>query len=450
MQNIQGKINRKSLNKLYKKRIIITIATIIVITIIIFAAITPNFGKKDYDLDNPKEKQANWTCLFYFAGDNNLADFNEMLTNLEFLQRVGSTDNVNMICLLDRNGPDDTKVFFIEKGNLEEIPLSTINTSWGSEVNMGDPAVLSTMAIWTFTTYPADNQMILLSNHGGGWRGICWDDTSDGDNLDLEDLKSALSDYYNHFGRRLDLLATEACLVGIAEFVYPLRDYIDFFIGSEAFSFGAENTTEGGFLVGNWQYDLMWRDLVEKPTMTPKEFGEVIIYHFKAYGPWRAPPEIPKQEASDTLSLIDASQINKVAKAVDDLAKSLKSVFPIRRERVTGALQVTEQFSGQFDFLGISYYSNIDLWDFADKVSNIIVFDDVRNSAAAVKTAVESAVLLERHGSDPTQGEHPGAHGLAIYMPQRTSEYNYNYDTIDFSKNTQWDEFIKAYWLIPA
>jgi hypothetical protein len=447
MQSIKIPIRLRNLSS---KNYLIVIISIFLIIIIIAASISPNFGQSGEKSNKNSSDIAKWTCLFYFAGDNNLADFNEMLTNLEFLMRVGSTDDVHMICLLDRNGPEDTRVVYIKRGELEDIPLSEVNASWGAEVNMGDPEVLANMAKWTFTEYPSEEQIILLSNHGGGWRGICWDDTSDGDKLDLEDLKWALAEYNDYFGRKLDILATEACLVGMVEFVYPLREYIDFFIGSEAFSFGAENTTEGGFVVGNWQYDLMWGELVNNPDMTPKEFCETIIYYFQPYGPWRAPPMIPKQEASDTLSLIDTSQIRDVVTAVDDFAKALKSVFPVRRERVMGALQVTEQFSGQFDFLGISYFSNIDLWDFADKVSKIIVLDDVQKTAAAVKTAVDSAVLAERHGEDPTQGEHPGAHGLAIYMPQRESEYNDNYDLIDFAKETEWDEFIKAYWFMPA
>ena len=48
-----------------------------------------------------------WTCLFYFDGDNNLADYNEMLTDLEYLEKVGSTPEVNLLCLLDSNEADD-------------------------------------------------------------------------------------------------------------------------------------------------------------------------------------------------------------------------------------------------------------------------------------------------------------------------------------------------------
>jgi hypothetical protein len=439
----------KVLGTLFNNKFRATIIIIIIIFFIIFASFSQTITQKNPNQTNDQQNIASWTCLFYFAGDNNLADFNEMLTNLEFLQRVGSTEEVNMICLLDRNGQDDSKVLYIRKGAMDEIPLTEINSSWTNEVNMGDSETLTNMAKWTFTNYPAEHFIILLSNHGGGWRGICWDDSSDGDNLDLEDLKISLSEINNYLGRKIDILATEACLVGMVEFVYPIKDYMDYFIGSEAFSFGAENTTEGGFIVGNWEYELMWRELIENPDMTPKQFCEVIVNNFHPYGPWRAPPYIPKQEASDTLSAIDTSEFNNVVTSVDKFATALKSVFPIRRQRVTGALQVTEQFSGQFDFLGVAFYTNIDLWDFADKVSKIITMDDVQQTAAEVKTAIDSAVIIETHGVDPTQGEHPGAHGLAIYMPQRNSEYNENYNFIDFAKDTQWDEFIKAYWLMP-
>ncbi|WP_455391839.1 clostripain-related cysteine peptidase [[Eubacterium] cellulosolvens] len=445
------RIRGMNLKRLLKSHKLLTLLIIvIVITIVIGTNIPTNLIGKSLERDDDTRSQALWTCLFYFDGDNNLADFNEMLTNLELLQKVGSTDKVHMVCLLDRNGPDDSRVLYIKKGSMDEITLSEVNPEWTSEVNMGDPDTLTAMAEWTFDTYPADHQIILLSNHGGGWRGVCWDDSSDGDNLDLEDLKTSMAEITNHLGRKLDILATEACLVGMIEFAYAIQDYAELFIGSQAFSFGAENTTEGGFIVGNWQYDLMWSRLIEAPGMTPKEFCQVIIENFKQYGPWRAPPGIPKTESSDTLSVIDTALVGNVVAATNEFSEALKSVFPIRRQRVRDALQITEQFSGQLDFIGIASFTNIDLWDFADKISSITALNDVRNSAARVKQTVTDAVVLETHGTDPMEGDHVNAHGMSIYMPQRSTEYNEKYDTIDFAKDTQWDEFIKAYWLMPS
>ena len=309
-------LSMSSINKFKNWILSHKLVVFIVLMVLVIAAIgmnlPPNFLDQKTSSDDKSSGIHSWSCLFYFDGDNNLAEYNEMLTNLEFLQRVGSTDKVHMICLLDRDGANDSKVLYIKKGSSDEIPLSDVNPSWTDEVDMANPNTLTDMAKWTFDTYPAERHLILLSNHGGGWRGICWDDNSEGDNLDLADLKTSLSELKSYYGRKLDILATEACLVGMVEFVYPIKDCTDYFIGSQAFSFGAENTSEGGILVGNWQYDLMWGELVAHPSMTPKEFCQVIINNFKQYGPWRAPPGIPKTESSDTLSVIDTTQVEKV------------------------------------------------------------------------------------------------------------------------------------------
>ena len=160
MRNIR---ESKSVNWILSNKIKASLILIILLVAIIGLNLSVTIVGTWQDDDSPVGTQTRWTCLFYFAGDNNLADYNEMLTNLEFLQRVGSTEEVHMVCLLDRNGPDDSKVLYIKKGTSEEIPISEVDPAWTSEVNMGDPETLTAMAKWTFDTYPADHQIILLS-----------------------------------------------------------------------------------------------------------------------------------------------------------------------------------------------------------------------------------------------------------------------------------------------
>ena len=104
-------MNIQNLNKALKNFFsnkIRTIAVIIIILVPIIAfSISPNFTVDDDICDSCEHHIASWTCLFYFDGDNNLADYNQMLTNLEFLERAGSNDEDNMVCLLDRNSNDD-------------------------------------------------------------------------------------------------------------------------------------------------------------------------------------------------------------------------------------------------------------------------------------------------------------------------------------------------------
>ena len=220
------------IHRLLSRKFMVFFILVLILLAIVGINLTTGFLGSLTDKEKGGRGMARWTCLFYFDGDNNLADFSEMLTNLEFLQRVGSTDEVHLVCLLDRAAADDSKVLYIKKGTMDELPLSDVHSNWTTEVNMGDLETLTAMAKWTFTNYPAEHHLILLSNHGGGWRGVCWDDTSDGDNLDLADLETSLSDINDYFGRKLEILATEACLVGMIEFAYQIINYSLRFLSS--------------------------------------------------------------------------------------------------------------------------------------------------------------------------------------------------------------------------
>ncbi|MCK4718938.1 MAG: hypothetical protein KAT70_09735, partial [Thermoplasmata archaeon] len=395
---------------------------------------------------------ADWTCIFYFCGDNNLADYNQMLFNLECLERVGSTDNVHLICLLDRNEGNDTRLLYIEQGESMEFQLSEVNDTWGGELNLGDPQVLVDYTNWCVDEYPAHNYNLMLSNHGGGWRGICWDDASDGDNLDLQELTWATSRIAKHMGKNISVLSTEACLVGMVEFTYSLYGSVDYFLGGETYGYGGENTTEGGILVGNWQFEKTWGALSENPNMTGEELAKLMVADFQEYGPWRAPLFIPKPQSSDCMAAIRVAKIPEVVRATDALASSLqfRTRDGVGRERVTASILSSESFSGQLDFIGLGSYTNYDLYSLAEHFGTTFMTDAIQNAVSDVLAGVEEAVLVETHGDNKMEGDHPEAHGLAIYFPLRSDEYNEKYEDTAFAEDTAWDEFIRAYWRLPA
>ena len=57
-------------------------------------------------------------------------------------------------------------------------------------------------------------------------------------------------------------------------------------------------------------------------------------------------------------------------------------------------------------------------------------------------SAVEDLIIL--HRNTIADGGHPDAHGVSIYLPYRSSEYNSDYETIMFAEDTHWDEFIRS------
>ncbi len=407
--------------------------------------------------DSSEPETVGWTVLLYFDGDSNLAEYNQMLTNIEFLKKAPASDRVHLLVLLDRDLDGDSRAFTLEGSVETEVPLTDIDPGWTDEVNMGDPDTLVSFVRWGLENYPAYNYNIKLSDHGGGWRGICWDDTSGGDNLDLPRLKEALTSIKGLIGRNVDVLSTEACLVACAEFVYQIRDTVDYYIGSETYGFGGENTTEGGLIVGNWQFDKVYGALCSHPDMTPEDLSLTMLENFQNYGPWQGGWYIPKQQSSDTMSVMLPGKAYDLINATDALAKGLV-------EKLSGAMQsvnrgliedaigspeylvreYTESYSGQLDHIGLGSFTNYDLYDFALQISGKPL--GLEAQARAVMDAVEEAVLAEVHGTDVNEGEHPDSHGISIYIPQTANEYNEKYDETDLAQDTSWDEFLKAYW----
>jgi len=420
---------------------------------VVFGAMKGGWDTKEKT--GKKTQVADWTCMFYFDQDNNLAEYNQMDTNLDFLMRVGSSKDVNLLCLLDSEEAGDTKMLYIRNGTCDQLNLSEADSNWTDEVNMGDPATLVSFGKWAMTEYPALRYNIMLSDHGGGWRGVCWDDTSNGDNLEVDEIRAALQELKDfRGGKSIEVLSTEACLVAMLEFAHGIRDVADYYIASETYGYGGENTTEGGLVVGNWQFDRVWGALVQDPKMGPEQLARTMVDCFNEYGPWRAPPFIPKKEASDTIAAFNLSRVGNLTNVTSKLSdflvgRLLGPGMTASRDATSRSLFLSESFSGQLDWIGASSYTNFDLYDFCDKLETAPILNGVKAYTAEVKKAIPDVIFAEHHGTDATAGEHPNAHGISIYVPFRRSEYNEKYESIMFAKDTSWDEFIKALWFGP-
>ena len=93
----------------------------------------------------------------------------------------------------------------------------------------------------------------------------------------------------------------------------------------------------------------------------------------------------------------------------------------------------------------VEYFSSsysADIYHFAYLIKQYISNTTVQDYAQAVMDALTAAIIYEAHGS-----EHPNAHGLDVYFPKTSSDYNSAYTTsgLDFVADTYWDEFLQTY-----
>ncbi|MDI6792700.1 MAG: clostripain-related cysteine peptidase, partial [bacterium] len=407
----------------------------------LYAAIDDGTNPFIYDYsDYPLTIQhptSNWVFLVYLDGDNNLEDAG--IDDLNEMEMVGSNSQVKIVVQFDRiygfdtsNGNwTTTRRYLVNQDSDPNVINSTLLDDIG-EANMGDPATLVDFVTWGMNTFAADHYAVVLWNHGGGWRermkeilksqgkkgsdrAVAWDDTSGGDCLFMSEVKGALAQIVTNQGRQIDLVGFDACLMGMVEVAYQLRDQAQVMVASEEVE-----PWEG------WPYNTILADLAANPSMSPAELGEAIVVRYgEDYG----------NSNENTQSAVDVSNMAGLSGAITAFAQSLIG-SPYWDELHLLRGQVEEFY----------YSANVDLYHFADLVSANITNPAIQSAAEALKSEINNTVVANWHGDYS-----PGAFGLAVYFPREEYKFDpdYNCGIIDFPCDTDWNEFL-AWYLNPA
>ncbi|MEI6827997.1 MAG: clostripain-related cysteine peptidase [Desulfuromonadales bacterium] len=414
----------------------------------------------------------NWTIMVYLAGDNNLDSAG--VVDLKEMKSVGSSDKIAVLAQFDRAGNKGATTRYCLK-NGTTLAKDAVQTL--GETNMGDPKVLEEFVTWGVVNYPADHYLLVLWNHGAGWddanlyqgdvfsgstppvsrksqpvairgvtagarpiafaqaragisrtkralfsttvatavkqRGIAFDDQAQ-DFLDNVELKKVMLAIKKKLKRKIDILGMDACLMSMMEVYYQMRDVAEFSVGSEESEPG-----EG------WPYDRILTALAAKPAMTPEELSKTIVNQYLA-----------SYKASDvvTQSAVNLSVLKPLATAVSGLATALKNILAdtASRTALINARAQVQEYSRPYD----DYCDLLDLCDLLDKG---ITRAAVKTATAAVRVAAASAIIA--NGSKGTAVDN--SRGISIYFPKR--KLSPLYSTLDFTKQSRWDEFLTAY-----
>ncbi len=403
------------------------------------------YSKKEFVLDVASEASNEWTFMVYLDADNNLEragidDFLEMAD-------VGSQAGVNIVVQMDRVDGFDvsygdwkgTRRFLIKSGDIPSItPIQDLG-----EANMGDPDVLQNFVEWASVNYPAKHYALSIWNHGGGWRdirrnmldmsrsvatrvepdigvsrAIAWDDT-DGDKLYMKEVQLALE----ATGVKLDIVGFDACLMGMVEVAYAMRNVADYVVGSEDLEPG-----------DGWPYNTILAELVATPSLSPRDLSALIVTkYFDSYS----------QGSGITQASVEVSKLNKLCTEIDD--------FVSKANKEWASLKTARMNSQEYHESGRSYWG-VDLWDFADNVHGQVVSNDIKTAAIELKNAIDEFVVREFHSPDVA-----GSHGIAIYFPPTQSEFYNDYDhagyeesntymPVDFVRDYDWDNWLKEYY----
>jgi hypothetical protein len=375
------------------------------------------------------------TIMVYLDGDNNLEeyamdDFNE----IKNANLTGS--DINILVLIDRTPSD----YDISEGDWTGTQLWEINSTGetrlddlgkvyftdglsnigdSDEYDMGDPATLESFIDFCIDQYPG-NYALILWNHGGGWRkkslstdfglkdisfpvsveatngsagtkAVCWDETSDDNTLYMDEVQTAVTD------KGITVIGFDACLMGMIEVAWELKDLASYMIASEA--------TEPA---SGWDYTSWLEEFIATSSKNAVDMCNAVVdtygdFYGIGYGA--------------TLSAIDLSRIDNAFSALNNFSLSLyNSITTDARRNAVGNKIIDDAENYWLGVYGTDY--NIDLYDLAEVIRTNYNYNDT--DCSLLKNAVSSSVVAEWH--DPLYST--DSHGLAVHFINVNSSGN--------------------------
>ena len=335
-----------------------------------------------------------WTLMLYLNAEDRSFEqtLRKYITDMETVLN-GKTDFLTVTVLYDGPNDGDTTRYLLQP---DGAYIDGVNRWALGEQNMGDPDTLADFANWAMDQYPAENHYLAIDDHGHGVYGISWDQTNGDDALTPPELYSALKDITRNGARKIDILDYEACLMGMAETAYDVREWVDYVVFFEQISWGI-NT-----------YPVYFSDLA--PTHTPLTVGTRIVNRYHAQADNEGYPH--------TISLIRTDVMTDVKQTITNFGTVLSAT--VTMTQVNTVRSDSQAFAADNDATNPDLADYIDLYDLAAKAKSAGFASAQANS---VQNAVQNAVGAFQDYTAPRLFQ------MSIYES-------------DINNDGRWDEFL--------
>ncbi len=361
--------------------------------------------------------RAQWTYLVYLAADNNLSE--DAAEDIREMTQAVSSDEVRVVVQMDQStaysgvAGRTTRRGLVKNGSVQWTDL-------GRDVDTSTPAALQEFIQWGRATYPSDKVALVLWSHGGGWktqplkartRGVLNDGTS---LMSIRDLAGVLRQT-----GPVDLLNFDACVMGMYEVAYEMRNLATVMVASE------ENVPGTG-----QPYHLILNHLVAHPAMTASDLGRQTVIDYRDHYAGLA-----NFRGGVTMSALNLSKMDALHAAIGTLSASLVTELDTNRGAVDAARAATVSYEENF----------LDLIGFASQLS-LRIGGATRTAADAVVARTGESIIynvVEPGGTNIGMSA-----GLSIYVPAAGSVsaqevVAYRADLTSSSGSGAWASFVE-------
>ena len=373
-----------------------------------------------------KEPADAWTVMLYICGAD-LESKNGLATSdlKEILSVGGQPDDVNIV--IQTGGASSWKTTYgISKTYLERYHVknkSLVRDKQLTYASMGLSSTLQSFIEYGLTEYPADKTALIFWNHGGGMRGVCYDEKKNDDVLKNSEIQTALKNAFSNCGltgQKLEWVGYDACLMQVQDIAETNSKYFNYMIASEE--------SESGY---GWDYDT-WIDDLYAEESTETILKAIVDGFIKDNG------GASSTNSDQTLSYLDLSYAAEYKTAWEDMAAQLNNkVTSSNKSSFNSAITKNVKHYADSDY---DYFCTFDAWDFVNQLESSNSFSNYRIDSSyttAVKNAHANLVKynLAQKGAGVSKG-------LAMYWPNSSSYSDVDeYYTTSETNFTTWRSF---------
>ena len=371
-----------------------------------------------------------WTVLVFLNAKNDLEKYG--MGDMNQMEQVGSGRHYNVVVQLGRSPGYDAsdgnwsgvRRYYMTRDRDASRITSPVLEDLGA-LDMGDYRVLVDFVNWGKLRYPAEKYLLIVWNHGAGWPGISFDDDTGG-YMTTPQLAQALRQTGG-----VDVVATDACLMQMAEVAYELKDFAKYIVGSE-------ETIPGK----GYAYHKILRRLRLNARRGAESMGAMLT---RTYG------QSMLAEEGATLSSLDASQLPGLANLMDAFARAAMA----SGDEVKNALREARDEAYAYDESNFK-----DLARFMKAAEKKLEQGELKTLARRIHRHITRELVDARrrnlfaYDRDAETGEKENyrldlsnkSKGVSAYIPD--SSVSWKYSQLAFARDTQWDEFLA--WLLRA
>jgi hypothetical protein len=343
-----------------------------------------------------------WTFMVYLDADNSLNQYGAI--NLQAMSAGLAGASVSVIVLADWLNRTAALYLVTSAGItiLQKLP----------DQDMGNSTTLEWFVTFAMKNYSAAHYFLDLWDHGGGFFGVCWDQSS-GHHLSPHDVETAVATAELKTKQRVDIIGFDACLMGMVEVCYELKDVTNYVVASELLIPGL-----------GWPYTNLMT-YVSNNNPGPEQLCSELVKEYVASYP----------KTTVQMSAVNENRIPELATSLNNFAGALILNISTYQEVIAGARGASQQ-----QVMGtVANYYFIDLYKFAKLFGS--------SGSQDLMDKLKAAVFAEAH-STKVGNLDSKEFGLTIYFPPNIQKYSQSYaDNVpNFVTDTTWVHFLMTYY----